>query len=292
MSRKVKVAIIGTGNIGTDLLIKVLRSEKLECVKFVGRNFLSTGMRQASELGVSCSDQSIEFFKRTDEHIDVVFDATSASAHVTNDEVFSEKGIVCIDMTPALIGPLTLPTLCETTFKEARNFNMVTCGGQASVPIAAAYSKVCKLDYVEGISSIASRSAGPATRDNLDEYINTTEIALKQFTNASKSKAILNLNPASPPIDMQTTVRALVDGYCNVDFLRQSVISAVEEVSKFVPGYKLVFGPVLEGNTIISTVRVKGNGDYLPSYAGNLDIINAAAISVAEKFFDQRGHEK
>lgn len=282
--KKLRVAILGTGNIGTDLLIKVLRSETLECTLFVGRNFRSEGMQKASALGVNVSDRGLDAIVQQADNIDMVFDATSAVAHHEHWKVLSQLGMTVIDMTPAKVGELCVPAINgdEIIGMRARNINMVTCGGQASIPIANAIAAVHDdIEYIEVASSIASRSAGPATRSNLDEYIETTEDALIKFTGAKQAKAILILNPARPPIDMQTTIYAKIASP-KLDSIRHSVDLMMKRIIAYVPGYQLIVPPTIDGDKVMTTVKVLGNGDYLPRYAGNLDIINCAAIGIAE----------
>lgn len=288
--KKTRVAILGTGNIGTDLLVKVTRSEVLRCVLFAGRNLRSEGMLKASQLGIPISDRGIEAIVHRAEDIDVVFDATSAAAHVEHWKVLQMLGKTVIDMTPAKLGELCVPAINTEKIIASRvqNINMITCGGQAAVPIASAFAAVHdNIDYIEVASSIAARSAGPATRANLDEYIETTEQATMQFSGAKSAKAILILNPARPPIDMQTTVYVKVT-HPDLTAIRQSVQEMVERITKYVPGYQLIVPPTIEGNKVMTTVKVLGNGDYLPRYAGNLDIINCAAIGIAERIAHQR----
>jgi len=286
---KTRVAILGTGNIGTDLLIKAMRSDALECALFVGRNLRSDGMQKASQLGAPLSDRGIDAIIQQADDIDIVFDATSAAAHIDHWPVLEKLGKTVIDMTPAKIGELCVPAINTEQIIESRakNINMITCGGQASVPIANAIAAIQDdIEYIEVASSIASRSAGPATRANLDEYIETTEQALIKFSRARHAKAILILNPARPPIDMQTTIYAKI---ANPDLaaIRSSVESMMKRITQYVPGYQLIVPPTLEGGKVMTTVKVLGNGDYLPRYAGNLDIINCAAIGIAERIARQ-----
>jgi acetaldehyde dehydrogenase len=284
MSKKARVAILGTGNIGTDLLIKAMRSEALECALFVGRNFRSDGMQKASNLGVKLSDRGIDGIVAQADDIDIVFDATSAAAHLEHWPVLQRLGKTVIDMTPAKVGELCVPAINAERIiaSGSQNVNMVTCGGQASVPIANAIAAVQDdIDYIEVASSISSRSAGPATRANLDEYIETTEQALLQFSRAKRAKAILILNPARPPIDMQTTIYAKIRNP-DLQAIRASVEEMMARIVAYVPGYQLIVPPTIEGDKVMTTVKVLGNGDYLPRYAGNLDIINCAAIGIAE----------
>jgi len=281
---KLKIAIIGTGNIGTDLMVKVMRTEGMTCTLFAGRNFNSTGMKRANALGVPISDRGIESIVNNPAICDVVFDCTSANAHMEHWPILDKLGKTVIDMTPAKLGQLCVPALNaeECIATGSRNVNMVTCGGQASIPIAYAISQVhSQIEYIEVASSIASRSAGPATRQNLDEYIETTQDALVALTGAKHTKAILILNPATPPIDMQTTIYAKITNP-DLPAIQIAVNEMVEKIKQYVPGYKLILPPTIQDNKIVVTVKVVGAGDYLPQYAGNLDIINCAAIAMAE----------
>lgn len=281
---KIRIGIIGSGNIGTDLLVKAMRSRHLTCTLFAGRNFNSAGMKRASELGVRISDRGIEAIVDDPSLCDLVFDATSAQAHVDHWAQLDKLGKTVIDMTPAKLGEFCIPAINAQACLDsgARNINMITCGGQSSIPIANAISQVHgDIEYIEVASSIASRSAGPATRANLDEYIETTEDALQRFSGARRAKAILILNPANPPIDMQTTIYAKI---ANPDLpaIRAAVDKMVAQLKTYVPGYQLIVPPTMEGGRVVTTIKVMGNGDYLPQYAGNLDIINCAAIAMAE----------
>jgi acetaldehyde dehydrogenase len=286
--RKLKVAIFGSGNIGTDLLVKTLRSSHLDCSLFVGRNMSSPGMTKARGLGVPVSDQSIAAVLNEVEAFDLIFDATSAGAHLENWPVFQQLGKPVIDLTPSRIGMMCVPAVNLGDAMNSPNINMVTCGGQASIPLARVIGQVHPdLSYVEVVSSIASRSAGLGTRANIDEYVETTECAVRAFSGAARAKAILILNPAQPCIDMQTTVFAQVDRP-RIPELTAAVERMVHEIQTYVPGYQLVVPPVFEGGRIAMTVRVRGRGDFLPQYAGNLDIINCAALAVAEQHARQR----
>lgn len=281
---KIKVAILGSGNIGTDLLIKVLRSSYLECGVFIGRNLFSSGMVKAQSLGINVSAEGITYIKKKPQCCDIIFDATSAKAHLEHAPILNKLDKFVIDLTPAKVGSMCVPVVNMENCLDKKNINMVTCGGQASVPIAYALAITQKsIDYIEVISSIASRSAGPATRLNMDEYIHTTEHAIKTFSGTKTSKAILNLNPAQPCINMQTTILAKVTNP-DVEGLRSAVKEISKKVQKYVPGYEIIVNPILENNRIVVMVRVKGLGDYLPEYAGNLDIINCAALAVAERY--------
>jgi acetaldehyde dehydrogenase (acetylating) len=287
---KLKVAIIGSGNIGTDLLIKVNRSEYLECVLFVGRNLSSPGMAKALALGVRVSDESINAIIKNADGIDLVFDATSAKDAIKHWGIIEKLGKLVIDMTPTKIGALCVPAVNLNEIIGKKNINMITCGGQASIPMAYAIGKSQKnIQYIEVVSSIASRSAGPATRLNLDEYVDTTEQGIKIFANVPNAKAILNLNPAEPCIDMQTTIFAKIDDP-DMDLLLTEIEKMLSIIQSYVPGYCLLVPPIYENGRIVIMVKVQGLGDYLPKFAGNLDIINCAAIAVAENFSKVRNN--
>lgn len=281
---KLKVAIIGSGNIGTDLLIKVLRSPLLECGAFIGRHLSSPGMLKALSLGVPVSAGGIAYIMDNPDCCDLVFDATSARSHFDHAPILKRLNKRVIDLTPAKVGLMSVPSVnlaeCLTEF----NVNMVTCGGQASIPVAYAIGQTqTGVEYIEVVSSIASRSAGPATRQNIDEYIKTTEDGLKEFSGAARTKAILNLNPAEPCVDMQTTIFAKVNNP-DIPKLLGALSQLVEKIRKYVPGYEIILGPVVENGRIVVMARVRGLGDYLPAYAGNLDIINCAAIAMADEY--------
>lgn len=274
-----RVAILGTGNIGTDLLYKVLKSKYLTCTLFAGRSENSEGIKRAKALGITVSCNGIQDI---DNNIcDLVFDCTSAQAHIEHTKKLNTLNLKCIDLTPAKSGIFVVPSINKNNL-QGIDFNLVTCGGQTTIPIAYAMSRIhSNIEYIEVASSIASLSAGPATRNNLDEYVETTQDALKNFTNAKTTKAILILNPATPPIDMVTSIYAKIESP-NLSEITESVLSMVSELQKFVPGYKVVVPPFIMNNKVVMTVKVTGAGDYLPKYAGNLDIINCAAIELAE----------
>lgn len=282
--KKLRVAILGSGNIGTDLLIKIQRSKFLECVLFVGRNLSSPGMAKAIAMGVKVSDESINAIVKNPDLVDLVFDATSAKDAKIHWDILDKLGKTVVDMTPAKLGVFCIPAVNLDEVIEHRNVNMITCGGQASIPIAHVIGKTQKnVEYIEVVSSIASRSAGPATRLNLDEYVDTTENGIKHFSNVSRTKAILNLNPADPCIDMQTTIFAQVENP-DMDYLNKEIDIMIKKIQEYVPGYSLLIPPVFENGRIVIMVKAQGLGDYLPKYAGNLDIINCAAIAVAEQY--------
>ncbi len=286
MSKKLNVAIIGSGNIGTDLLVKVLRSPHLNCTKFIGRNLSSAGMKKASSLGVSISDKSIEAIIDDPSCCQLLFDATSAAFHKKHAPILKEMGIRAIDMTPSQVGKMCIPAINSDDCLSQDNINMITCGGQTSIPIAYAMSQAQKdnrFEYIEVVSSISSRSAGPGTRANLDEYISNTESGLSHFSGCSNVKAIINLNPAQPCINMQTSISAKIANP-DMEAISESVAKMVAIMKGYVPGYELLIAPVYENGRVIAMAKVRGLGDYLPAYAGNLDIINCAAVSMAEEY--------
>ena len=277
-NEKMKVAILGTGNIGTDLLMKVLRSPWLECRLFAGRNLASPGMMKADQLGVPVSSKSIQGIAERSTDFELVFDATSAEDHLRHAKILADLGVLAVDLTPAKVGKMCVPAVNLAECLGVQNVNMVSCGGQASIPIAWAIASVNPaVEYLETVSSIAARSAGPATRINLDEYLVTTENGIAAFSNCPATKAILNLNPAQPCVHMQTTVLAKIKAP-DLEKTRAAVAAIVQKIQEYVPGYQLIVPPLIENNRLVVMVRVEGRGDYLPKYAGNLDIINCAAI--------------
>lgn len=280
---KLKAAIIGTGNIGTDLLIKSLKSNIIEPVIFVGRRETSDGISRAKLLGVETSTEGLDFFKNNPRYCDLVFDCTDAFSAIKNFEVFNSQNIKTIDLTPAKIGPLCVPLINDDVILTNNNVNMITCGGQSSIPLLSLVSNHCdELEYVEIVSQIASKSAGLATRINIDEYIHTTENAIIKFTKTKRCKVIINLNPAEPCVDMQTTMFLK---YKNIDMknLLGEIDKKIKEINTYVPHYELTSIPSLSDDVLILSIKVKGSGDYLPSYAGNLDIINCAALKITER---------
>lgn len=282
--KKTNVAIIGTGNIGCDLLIKINRSKLLKCNMFIGQNKESEGLKMAKTLGINTSFDSINEIAMNPKCCDIVFDATSAEAHKIHAPILKKLNKFTIDMTPSKIGKMCVPYLnLEECLKE-KNVNMVTCGGQATTPIISSIMKVHpEIQYVEIVSSISSKSAGIGTRNNIDEYTQTTSEAIKILGGAPKSKAIIILNPAEPPILMHNTIYAQVDNP-NISKLEKEIKLTVSKIQKYVPGYKLTLDPVFENNRLTIMIEVTGQGDFLPIYAGNLDIINWAAITVAENY--------
>lgn len=288
MIKKLRTAILGTGNIGTDLLVKVLRSEYLMCTLFAGRNLSSPGMTKANQLNIPISSKSIDAIIEHHESIDLVFDCTSAQDHIGHAAVLKKLGILAIDLTPAKVGKMCVPAVNLEACLNEINVNMVSCGGQASIPLAYAIAKSNKdIEYIETVSSIASRSAGPATRINLDEYLDTTEKGLGLFSGCGRTKAVLNLNPAQPCVNMQTTVYAKIKNP-DLDATKEAVFEMVKKLQSYIPGYQLILEPMIENKRMAMMIRVEGIGDYLPKYAGNLDIINCAAIAMAEAYSKDR----
>jgi acetaldehyde dehydrogenase len=306
MNERVKVAIIGSGNIGTDLMIKVMRNSKhLQMGAMVGVDPASEGLARAARLGVPTTSDGIEGLVKLPvfDDIDLVFDATSAGAHKHHDAILQRYGIQVVDLTPAAIGPYVIPAI-NLEGANAPNMNMVTCGGQATIPIVAAISRVARVHYAEIVASIASKSAGPGTRANIDEFTETTRRAIEQLGGARRGKAIIILNPAEPPLLMRDTVLVLSD-LASEQAIRESVERMVAQVQAYVPGYRLKqavqfevippespvnlpgVGP-MHGLKTSVFIEVEGAAHYLPSYAGNLDIMTSAAVACADRMAERR----
>lgn len=281
---KIKVGIIGTGNIGSDLLMKILKSPILECGIFAGRNLMSAGVRNAQRLGVPVTDESIDYIIDNPDCCQIVFDATSSDVHLKHAPILKKLNKYTIDLTPAHVGSFCIPSINLMEAFKTDNVNMVTCGGQATIPIAYAISKVhSQIEYFEIVATIASKSAGIGTRNNIDEFTQTTKEALISFTGVKNAKAIITLNPAEPPITMHNTLYALIKNPDMESIIREVKLME-ERIKKYVPGYKIITSPVYEKGRVITTLEVLGSGDYLPQYSGNLDIITCAAIEIAEKY--------
>jgi len=304
---RIKAAIIGSGNIGTDLMMKMLKHpENMELAAVVGIDPNSEGLAMAREHGIATTHEGIEGLKKLAcyPEIGIAFDATSAYAHKVHDEALRADGIQVVDLTPAAIGPFTVPPVNMNEHLDEPNVNMVTCGGQATIPMVAAVSRVAKVHYAEIVASVSSRSAGPGTRANIDEFTRTTANAIEKVGGATRGKAIIILNPAEPPMIMRDTVFTLSEG-ADEETIRQSVKEMAAEVQKYVPGYRLKqevqferYGdnnklkiPGMGEFTGIKTMimlEVEGAGDYLPSYSGNLDIMTAAAKATGELLAQRR----
>ena len=302
MSDKMKAAIIGSGNIGTDLMIKIMRNSKvLEMAAFVGIDPESDGLKRAQRLGVATTHEGIDGLQKLPvwPEIGIVFDATSAGAHKKHNEICKAAGKIMVDLTPAAIGPYVIPVVNGDAHLDAQNVNMVTCGGQATIPIVAAVSSVATVHYGEIVASISSKSAGPGTRANIDEFTETTRNGIEQVGGAARGRAIIILNPAEPPMIMRDTVFTLSSG-ADEKTIEKAVKDQIERVQKYVPGYRLKqelqfehFGsnnPVhipghgtFEGIKTSVFLEVEGAAHYLPAYAGNLDIMTSAGLATAEK---------
>ncbi|MBJ9984669.1 acetaldehyde dehydrogenase (acetylating) [Acinetobacter sp. S40] len=302
--QKIKCAIIGSGNIGTDLMIKIMRNSKqLEVGAMVGIDPNSDGLARAARFGVETTAEGIEGLLKLPCFIEIriAFDATSANAHARHNAVLQQHGIQVIDLTPAAIGPYVIPVVNLDEHLDAANINMVTCGGQATIPMVHAVSQVAKVHYAEIIASIASKSAGPGTRANIDEFTETTSKAIEEVGGAQKGKAIIVLNPAEPPLMMRDTVYCLADKDADQDAIRVSVNKMAEAVHAYVPGYRLKQEVQFErfdeahalnipglgkmpGLKVSIFLEVEGAAHYLPAYAGNLDIMTSAALAAAERF--------
>ncbi|OJS98045.1 acetaldehyde dehydrogenase (acetylating) [Marinobacter nauticus] len=286
--KKIKCALIGSGNIGTDLIYKIQRSEYLEPVWMVGIDPESEGLKKAREMGLKVTSEGVDgLLPHVEEDgVQIAFDATSAYVHADNSRKLNALGVLMIDLTPAAIGPLCVPpvNLKEHTNKYEMNVNMISCAGQATIPIVNAVASIQSVEYAEIVATLSSRSIGAGTRANLDEFTYTTSDALVKVGGARKGKALAIINPADPPMIMRNTISCVTDDEPDEEKITQSVLAMIEQVQKYVPGYRLVNGPTFDGKRVTVFMEVEGLGDYLPKYAGNLDIMTAAATRTAEMF--------
>ena len=291
MTPKIKCALIGPGNIGTDLLYKLKRSPFLEPVWMVGIDPESEGLKRAAEMGLKVTADGVDGLLPhvLKDEVQIAFDATSAYVHAENTRKLNALGVLMIDLTPAAIGPYCVPpvNLVEHVGKREMNVNMVTCGGQATIPMVAAVSRVQPVAYGEIVATVSSKSAGPGTRKNIDEFTRTTAGAVEKVGGAKKGKAIIIINPAEPPLIMRDTVHCLTETAPDQAAITESIHAMIKEVQKYVPGYRLVNGPVFDGNRVSVYLEVQGLGDFLPTYAGNLDIMTAAGARTAEMFAEE-----
>lgn len=300
MKKKLTAAIVGPGNIGSDLMIKILEnSRNIELLYMVGVVAGSEGLGRARELGVTASHEGVDWLIQQDPKPDLVFEATSAKAHEANAPKYRQAGIRAIDLTPAAVGPQLCPAVNLDELRDVDNVNMITCGGQATTPMVAAVASVVDVEYAEVVSSIASKSAGPGTRANIDEFVETTSTALREVAGAKSSKTVLVLNPVEPPMMMRNTVFCALPPEAGVpgelqNRIREAISSMVEKVQGYVPGYRLTAEPQFDEARddwhgwarVTILIEVRGAGDFLPEYAGNLDIITSAAVATADRFAD------
>ena len=283
---KIKCVLIGSGNIGTDLLYKLKRSEVLEPVWMVGIDEDSEGLARAREMGLKTTADGVDGVlpHLASDGVQIAFDATSAYVHKENSDKMNACGVFMVDLTPAAIGPLCVPPVNLDQLADTMNVNMISCAGQATIPIVYGVSRIQGVEYAEIIASLASKSIGAGTRANLDEFTYTTSNAVCEVGGAKKGKALCVINPAEPPMIMRNTIYCLTEEEPNQERITASLMEMIEAVQRYVPGYKLVNGPVFEGNKVGVFMEVAGLGDYLPTYAGNLDIMTAAACRTAEMY--------
>ncbi len=281
--------IVGSGNIGTDLMFKLLRSDRIELRAMIGIDPNSEGLALAAERGVEAVSDGVDWIFDRSELPDLVFEATSAYAHVANAERYRDAGIRAVDLTPAAVGPYVIPVVNLTEHIDRDNVNMVTCGGQATIPMVSAVSRVTSVPYAEIVATVASRSAGPGTRANIDEFTRTTSSAVEVLGGAERGKAIIILNPAEPPLIMRDTIFCQIPDDADQAAIEASIDQVVAQVQEYVPGYRLRQRPQFDEARpgrparVAIFIEVEGAGDYLPPYSGNLDIMTAAATKVGEE---------
>jgi acetaldehyde dehydrogenase len=280
---RTRCVILGSGNIGTDLMVKLQRSEVLEPVAVVGIDPESDGLRRAREAGLEAPADGVDWILERADDFDLVFDATSAGAHRDAAPRLAEAGLQSIDLTPAKLGPGVVPVVNLDSHWAAPDVNMISCGGQATIPMVAAVAAVAPVSYAEIVATIASLSAGPGTRQSIDSFTRTTARGLEEIGGAERGKAIIILNPADPPLVMSNTVYAVVPEDADEDAILASVLEMRERVAEYVPGYRLRTDPVFDRSRVSIFLEVEGAADYLPTYAGNLDIMTAAAVRVGEQ---------
>lgn len=284
---KIGVGLLGSGNIGTDLMYKLRRDERFDIRIMAGIDPQSEGLARAREMGYEASANGIDAILECD-GVDLVFDATSARAHQANAGRLAEAGIMAVDLTPAKVGPSVVPCVNMEDHDGVRNVNLISCAAQATIPIVNAVSRVRPVEYAEIVSTVSSRSIGPGTRQNIEEFTHTTRRALEEVGGAQRGKALVVVNPADPPINMRNTIYTVIgedDG--DDDAIVRSIEEMVTQVRRYVPGYTVTVEPFRRDDHFMVGVEVTGAGDYLPSYAGNLDIINAAAVAIAGRYADQ-----
>ena len=283
MEFKKSAAIVGSGNIGTDLMYKLLRSDVIEPQYMIGIDPESEGLARAKESGLEASHEGVDWLLSRNELPDFVFEATSAYVHVRNAPKYKEAGIRAIDLTPAARGPYVIPPVNLTEHISEKNVNMVTCGGQATIPMVHAVSRVVKVDYAEIVATVASKSAGPGTRQNIDEFTRTTAKGVEVLGGAGEGKAIIILNPAEPPLIMRDTIYCSLPENYNKDAITKSIYDMESFVQSYVPGYRQISDPQFTDGRVAIFIEVEGAGDFLPRYAGNLDIMTASAVKVGEE---------